>query len=268
VGRWRSARGQATAEHLGAIVAVAAVLAGVGGVLVRAGVPQAAPNGVAVALGGEREQPAAPAPRLQPATYASALAAVRGEPGAYSLAGARALLEEDLGPLAGSAALDVLLLQEARRRHAAWFEPSSARFPRPNSPLVAHVAASGEDDVAVHVVTPGEESAAGAPGPRGGWSAALLSLAESAAGAAAHRVHAVAGLAVDGALLLGSRGDGAGDGVPAGERAGDVVLCQRFTLRVREGEGPEQVAFDGVRVGVIRDGELVRDALADAPRCG
>jgi hypothetical protein len=55
--------------------------------------------------------------------------------------------------------------------------------------------------------------------------------------------------------------------VPPGERAGDVVLCQPYALRVAEGGGPERVAFEGVRVGVVRDGQLVRDVLAEAPSC-
>jgi hypothetical protein len=261
-------RGQATVEQVGATLLVAVVLAGAGAGLVRAGVPQAAAGAVARALGGEADPAAAPAPRLRPETYAAALAAVRREPGAYSLAGARALLAEDLGEAVGAAGLDVLVLAEARRRHAAWFDPRSALVARPGSPLGVRVTAAATGEPAVRVVTPRDEAAAGVPGARGGWAAALLSLGRDAAGVAARRLHRVAGIAVDATGLLGGPDAPAPGRLPPGQRAGDVVLCQPYVVRVSEGTGPAREAFAGVRLGVVRDGRLVRDLLADTAACG
>ena len=129
------------------------------------------------------------------------------------------------------------------------------------------VRGSGAERVSVHVVTPREEAVAGAPGPRGGWPAALRALALDGLTEIAWRVHAVGGVSVEVAsFLAGAAGDG-GDG-KAVVRAGDVVLCRPFELRVQLDGEAEQVAFAGTRLLVLRGGAVVGESAVRAGSCG
>ncbi len=205
-------------------------------------------------------------PRLRAATFADALAAARSEPGAFSLAGARALLAEEVGPVLAERVLAGLVEAEARRRAPAWFDGLDRQLD--GGPLgTVRVRGSGAERVSLHVVTPHEEAVAGAPGPRGGWEAALRALALDGLTEVASRVHVVAGVSVDVATLLAGASGDDGDG-KAVVRAGDVVLCRPWEVRVQFDGEPERVALDGTRLLVLRGGAVVGESAVQSGTCG
>jgi hypothetical protein len=51
-------------------------------------------------------------------------------------------------------------------------------------------------------------------------------------------------------------------------RAGDVVLCRPYEVRVQRDGEEERVALDGTRLLVLRAGAVVGDAAVQAGTCG
>jgi hypothetical protein len=260
-------RGQATVELVGIALVLAVLMAGLGVAAVRSGAAGALVSAVARVLGAAEDgEPDAPPPQLQAATLAEALAAARSEADAFSLAGARALLAEELGPALAERVLAGLVEAEARRRAPAWF---AAQDRQVDGGLLGdvRVRSSGAAQVSLHVVTPHEEAVAGAPGPRGGWAAALRAVTLDGLTEVASRIHVVAGVSLDVASLLAGATNDDDDG-KAVVRAGDVVLCRPYEVRVQLGGDAERVAFAGTRLLVLRGGAVVGDSAVHDGTCG
>jgi hypothetical protein len=51
-------------------------------------------------------------------------------------------------------------------------------------------------------------------------------------------------------------------------RAGDVVLCRPYEVRVQLGGDAERVAFAGTRLLVLRGGAVVGDSAVHDGTCG
>jgi hypothetical protein len=260
-------RGQATVELVGIALVLALLLAGLGVAAVRSGAATAVVGAVARVLGGsEGGASGTPAPQLQAATLAQALAAARSDPDAFSLAGARALLAEEVGPALAERVLAGLVEAEARRRAPTWFAAQDRRL---DGGLLGdvRVRSSGAGPVSLHVVTPHEEAVAGAPGPRGGWAAALRAVTLDGLTEVASRIHVVAGVSLDVATFLaGAVSDG--DDGKAVVRAGDVVLCRPYEVRVELGGDAERIAFTGTRLLVLRGPAVVAESAVHDGTCG
>jgi hypothetical protein len=223
-------RGQATVELVALLVVAAALTLAlaprVGGLA----------TVLAAHLGGG---PAAPA--LASRELALAAAALRGEPAAPTVDDAAVLLGDVLGPAAAGRALDALAARELAPLQVG-ADPRTPARQRPGT-------------VVAHVVTAGEE-ASYAPYLRdvrraNGRTRAALSLLSAAAAVAGPE----AAIAVGGAAALLAPGDVRA--LPAGTRAGDVILC----VPVATPRG------DAVLATVLRDGRPLRRELERRARC-
>lgn len=239
-------RAQATVEWLAVIVAVAVALTA-GGLAARQVARHVA----------ERLDPP-PADQLDPR---SLTAAVRGEANAPSLQGAQVWLAEEHGETLARRRITAAVVAELQRAHPRWGEDlrvtgTSRRSPPSAATLRSAIATE------VRIVTAAEERAAGmGPSARERAAAGAASLAWSGIGALAQRIARPLGLAVGVVrALLSVQADEPMQ--EPGTRAGDVIAC-RPTSALITGRGlPAGRRIGGLwRIGVLRDGRLILDAV-------
>lgn len=245
--------GQATAEWLVLTLAV-------GGVLVAASLWQGAtiPAQLARAL--------QPTPRQTPDARVLS-AAFRGEPTALSPLGAQSWLVEEVGAPAARVQLAATAHAHLVRIYPAWDDDQHiVGVPlRGRSPQTV-IRAAGSPTV--RIVTFAEEAAASTPPTTGErTAAAVASLAWSATSALAQRIARPLGLAVGVVRrLVGLATEPVGQ--PAGERAGDVLICQPATILHASPAHATPLPRERVwRVGVLRDGRLIQHGLAPHDPC-
>ena len=238
-------RAQATAEWLAVIGGVA--LAFAAGGLLAGGLPQRI------------------ADRLDPPVARPDLAAAAGgRAGALTLAGAQAWLAEDVGPVQARAAVERAVVAELHAHHAAWLGPTTlSGAPIRGRRTRAAVVPFGP--VAVRVVRADDERRARAT-TADRIEAETILLGWSGVGALARRLARPLGLAVGAAQLALGLVDEGEARQPPGTRAGDAIVCRRAALRIASAATGRVRRASAWRVGVLRDGRLVLDALsADDP---
>lgn len=246
-------RGQSTVEWLAVIGGVA--LAFAAGALVADGLPAR----LATRL-------APPATRLDRATLAAAIAGRRDVP---TLAGAEAWLAEDVGATAARREVARAIVAAVRSHHGAWLRPfaitgAAVRGRRTRAVVEPRGA------IEVRLVDAEDERRADGAALTGAdrVGAGAITLGWSGAGALARRVARPLGLAVGAAQLALGLVDGAEARQPPGTRAGDVLVCRRVAIRIEAAALPGRSrVVRGWRVGVLRDGRLVLDAVADHDPC-
>jgi len=205
-----------------------------------------------------------------PAALKELPAALAGRPGGLTLSGARAWLAEDVGDAAASLQVNVMIAADARQRHADWFEPLvvAQLFGRNQQGAVV---ANPYGATRVRLVTPAEESAIGARAHPAEQRllAAATELAWSGAASLARRLSRPLGLVVSAAQLLTSA-TSSGDPVPPGARADDIVLCRPVAIAMQARNTRQTTPIGRAwRIGIVRRGRLVLDALIDSPApCG
>jgi len=237
-------RGQATAEHLGVVLAVAAVIAAVS-------LSQTAlVERVTTLLGG-----AAPTAPRAPMDLA---AAVGGAPGAPSPLGARAWLAETIGPAAADRELGQAVEELLRDRHPSWLRDAAigeiaieASAAQHAGRIVVRVVGHHEEQRhAERTTTPGERIRAG-----------VLALLVDGATTLAHRISRPLGLAASGLRLIAA--PGTPDPLPPGSRAGDLIACRPVLVtRHVPLRGQSSPTAPGWRIVILRDGRVVADALS------
>ena len=239
-------RAQATVEWLAVIVAVGAALAA--GSLATSEVARHV---------AERLAPS-PADELGPQLLA---AAVRGDQNALSLQGAEAWLAEEHGVATARRQIAAAVVAEVLRAHPRWGEDvrltgASHRSSPPAATLTSGAATE------VRIITAADERAAGmGPNARERAAAGAASLVWSGIGALAQRIARPLGLAV-GAVraLLSAQADEPLQ--EPGTRAGDVIVCRPTTALITGRGLPAGRRVGGLwRVGVLRDGRLIVDAV-------
>ena len=225
------ARGQATVELLALLVVVAVVL-----------------MAVAPRLGGLAGTVAArldggPPPRAgSDRALALAAAALRGEPAAPTVEDAAVLLGDEIGPDAAARALDALAARELAPLQIG-AGPAAPERSRPGA-VVAHVVTAREERGYAPVLRLIRRSHA--------QTGAALSLLTAAAALAGPE----AALAMGGAAALAT--PGATRALPAGTRAGDVILCLPVTT----------TRGDAVVLTVLRAGRPLQRRLERRADCG
>ena len=193
-------------------------------------------------------------------------AAAGGDDGALGLLGVRAWLAEGEGRAMAEAAVDDAVRAELARSHPAW--GGALRLVGPavrGRRTITEVRPTGP--VAVHVVGVAEEAAAGAQGTptRDRAAAGATSLGWAAAQSLAQRIARPLGLAVAAVQMALSMEDQA-LAPPAGERAGDAIACRAVEVRTTGGPVARPRRIAGLwRVGILRDGRLVADAVRAGP---
>jgi len=239
-------RGQATVEWLALIVAVAAALT--------AG--SLAASQVARHIAERLDPP--PDDQLDPSTLT---AAVRGEANAPSLQGAQVWLAEEHGETLARRRITAAVVAELLRAHPRWGEDVRLAGVSRLSPSPAAMLRS-EATTEVRIITAADERAAGMhPDAHERAAAGAASLAWSGIGALAQRIARPLGLAVGVVrALLSVQADEPMQ--EPGTRAGDVIVC-RPTSALITGRGlPAGRRIGGLwRVGVLRDGRLILDAV-------
>jgi hypothetical protein len=191
-------RGQATVELLGLLVVVAVLLLALAPGL----------GGVAGLIVDRLDGGARPAPSAA-RELALAAAALRGEPAAPTVEDAAVLLGDVLGRDAAARALDALAAGALARAQVG-ADPRSRERLRPGT-VVAHVVTVREEAAYRPFLQQLRRSR--------GQARAVLSLAAAAAGLAGPE----AGIAASAAAALLAPADERA--LPAGTRAGDVILC-------------------------------------------
>jgi hypothetical protein len=265
--------GQATAEYLGAIAAIALGALAVGAILAASGTGAAVVHALVAAVGGPAD--AAPRPRrfeqTTAVTQALVLAALESGSG-FELRDARLLLAEELGADAGRRELERVAYDRLRSR------AESA-----NEHYLMEVRPDGRGTV--HVVTAGEERQARAELARRARESARAALALDLTLAAVSALVPETWPAI--ATAAGASAAAAGEPgrrLPPGTREGDAVLCVPTLitdrehavgideLRARRGdpslrsEPNGQTTFAIVLV-VVRAGRVEWWERHDAPRC-
>ena len=253
-----SRRGQAAVEFPALILLVAALAATSAGLVRQSDLV----NRIGAQLIGQ----ATPAP----AALSVLPASLAGQPGGLTLSGARAWLTEDVGEAAARLQVNSMITADARQRHAAWFEPLAVPSVVGRTQHGA-IIASPYGATLVRLVTPAEEEtiAAEAHSTRERLVAAVTQLAWSGAASLARRIARPLGLVVSAAQLVTSA-TSSDDPVPPGARADDIVLCRPVVI-ARQSRTAQQMTPIGRawRLGIIRRGRLVLDALIDSPvPCG
>lgn len=244
-------RGQGTAEWITVVLAVGAVL----GTSTWLGAPQ--PLRIARAL--------VPGATPRPLADQTVAAAVRGEPGALSPLGIEAQLREE-DPATADERVVAAVARVMREHHRAWGEDLRIIGPplrgqratstvRTSGPVQARVVSFADERDRTR--GPSAADRAGAAGANLAWQSA---------GAMAQRIARPLGLAVGAVQLAAGLLEG-DDALPAGVRAGDIVVCRTATIDIRGGAVPRPVQRHGWRVGVLRAGRLILDAVAAENPC-
>ncbi|MGI9117694.1 MAG: hypothetical protein ACR2JV_08700 [Gaiellales bacterium] len=194
-------------------------------------------------------------------------AAIAGRPGALSVLGARAWLADDVGPAAAHDRIVRRVAAAMTGDHPAWGTPLTIHgAPLRGRRARTTITATGALEVRV-VGFADERDAATPPTLEDRAGAAATSLGWAGAGALARRIARPLGLAV-GAVQLAAGLIESDTALPAGTRAGDIVVCRPAVAVTREAVRPGHESRLGVwRVGVLRDGRLILDAVAPEDRC-
>ena len=272
-------RGQAVVEWIGAVVAVALVVGAVG-VALRADVPRRAVETLRAAFGTSGAPTAEPHASAAALAYAQA-AVTPGPTPRPTLLGARAVLRAELGEVGGTRTLERLLLARLRTDHPEWFDVQV--LPIPGTTVGGIHLGAGlrttvpTGEVVVHVVTPGEESGVTSGGREDAVRAWVLkhaadqlltaatAAADEALGAGSRPPRGVVGRIVPplvGALaVVRTEADEGWPGL--GESAGDALLCRPVSVHTAHGGAAGQVR-PGVRIGIVRHGALLHDAVSTA----
>jgi hypothetical protein len=278
-GRPSGCTGQAVVEWIGAVVAVALVVGAVG-VALRADVPRRAVETLRAAFGTSGAPAGVPQASAAALAYAQAAVTPGPTPGP-SLLGARAMLRAELGAAEGTRTLERLLLERLRTDHPGWFDVQVLPI-RGTSVRGIHLGAGlrttvPTGEVVVHVVTPGEESDVTSGGRKDALRAWVL---KNASDVLLTRATAVADEVLDpgsgpprgvvgrivpplvGALaVVRTEADEGWPGL--GESAGDALLCRPVSVHTAHDGAAGQVR-PGVRIGIVRHGALLHDAVSTA----
>ena len=244
-------RGQATVEWIAIVLAISAVLCGATWL----GAPQALRIAQALA-------PDAPPYGITDQQVADA---VMGRPGALSPLGAIAWLRDDDASAAPSR-LVTAVATTMQVQHPTWGrELHVAGAPIRGRRSTSTVQSTGT--LQVRVVTFADERALTRdPSLADRAGAAGTNLAWQGAGALARRITRPLGLVVSAVQLAAGMISG-DDALPAGVRAGDIVVCRAALIEVHGGVLPGRQSHHGWRVGVLRDGRLILDAVVSDNPC-
>lgn len=239
-------RGQAAAEWIAVIVAISVLLGGT----IWLGAPQVRRVSQALDHAGPRRT----------LSDQDLLAAIAGRPDALSPLGAVAWLDEE-EPASGQPRIAAAVAHAMRVQHAGWGRDLHVSGP-PIRGLRTTRVVHATGPVEARVVTFADERE-GTRDPtladRAG--AAGTNLAWQGMGTLARRIARPLGLAV-GALQLAVGLIHGDDALPAGVRAGDIIVCRSATITAHGGVRPSASPHPGWRVGVLRQGRLILDAVA------
>lgn len=248
-------RGQATIEFAVLCLLVALLLLATLTAISRTGIVDL----ITVRLTGEQ----APSP----ASKQALTDALSGRLGATSISGAQAWLAEDLG---GERALQLVtetIVLGAARRHPDWFGNTVLRQ-LPGTTRTGLLIAEPFGETRVRVVTPDQEAVFAALRPQTGErvAAATTALAWDGVAALAEQLARPLGIAVSTVHLL-VNATASDSPLPPGTRAEDIVLCRPVNIVIRGRDADQnRLPTEAWRIGIIRRGRLILDALTDDPR--
>jgi hypothetical protein len=244
-------RGQAAAEWIAIVVAVSAVLGGA----LWVGAPQAARIAGALA-------PTSP----QRAVSDQALVdAVAGSNGALSPLGARAWLRET-DPTSAQSRIVAAVAAAIRDQHPNWGDDLRITgAPIRGRRTTSTIRSFGPIEARI-ITFADERERTRAPSLSARAGAATVNLSWQAAGSLARRIARPLGLAVSAVQLAAGLISG-DDALPAGVRAGDIIVCRAAKISVEGGALPPPPGHAGWRVGVLREGRLILDSVAAENPC-
>jgi len=244
-------RGQATAEWVAVVLAISAVLGGATWLT--------APQALRIA------QALAPTAQSPGITDQQVADAVMGRPGALSPLGADAWLRDDDASAAPSR-LATAVTTTMQLQHPTWGRDLHITgAPIRGRRSTSTVQSTGTLQVRV-VTFADERTRTRDPSLSDRAGAAGTNLAWQGAGALARRIARPLELVVSAVQLAAGLISG-DDALPAGARAGDIIVCRAALIEVQSGVLPGRESHHGWRVGVLRGGRLILDAVASDNPC-